>query len=63
LGDLRDLKRFASLAGDGPQAKKDKAKKHPPGYRRRKEKLLGAALASHREIATPLAGSILQNSI
>ncbi|KRR14678.1 hypothetical protein CQ12_11185 [Bradyrhizobium jicamae] len=62
LGDLRDLKRFADLAGDGPQAKKDKAKK-PPGYRRRKEKLLGACLASHREIATPLAGSILQNSI
>ncbi|KRR22410.1 hypothetical protein CQ14_35015 [Bradyrhizobium lablabi] len=61
LGDLRDLQRFASLADDGPQAKKDKAKK-PPGYRRRKEKLLGAALASHRDITKPLLGSVLQIS-
>ena len=58
LGDLRDLQRFAGLASDGPQAKKDKARK-PPGYRRRKEKLLGAALASHRDMTRPLLGSIL----
>ncbi|QHO76824.1 hypothetical protein ACH79_33510 [Bradyrhizobium sp. CCBAU 051011] len=63
LGDLRDIKSFASLAGDGPQAKKGKtSKKRPPGYRRRKEKLLGAALASHRDMAKSFRGSVLQNS-
>lgn len=41
LGDLRDLKRFADLA-DGRDGKR------PPGYRRRKAKLLIAAVEAHR---------------
>ena len=51
LGDLRDLKRFAGLANGSLQAEDGKrGKKHPPGYRRRKEKLLGAAIAAHRDL-------------
>ncbi|MEH2527697.1 MULTISPECIES: CHAD domain-containing protein [unclassified Bradyrhizobium] len=51
LGDLRDLKRFAGLASGSPQAENgNRGKKHPPGYRRRKEKLLGAAIAAHRDL-------------
>jgi CHAD domain-containing protein len=51
LGDLRDLKRFAGLANGSPQAENGKrGKKNPPGYRHRKEKLLGAAIAAHRDL-------------
>jgi CHAD domain-containing protein len=51
LGDLRDLKRFAGLANGSLQAENGKrGKKHPPGYRRQKEKLLGAAIAAHRDL-------------
>ena len=51
LGDLRDLKRFAGLASASPQAENSKrGKRHPPGYRDRKEKLLGAAIAAHRDL-------------
>jgi CHAD domain-containing protein len=51
LGDLRDLKRFAGLASGSPQAENGKqGKKHPPGYRHREEKLLGAAIAAHRDL-------------
>ncbi|WP_291845850.1 CHAD domain-containing protein [Bradyrhizobium sp.] len=51
LGDLRDLKRFAELGlqatapGDG-----QRGKKRPPGYRRRREKLLNAAVKAHRTL-------------
>lgn len=51
LGDMRDLERFAGLAGGSPQADNGKRdRKHPPGYRRRKEKLLDAAIAAHRDL-------------
>jgi len=51
LGDLRDLERFADLAGGSPQADNGKrGKKHPPGYRNRKDKLLGDAIAAHRDL-------------
>ena len=51
LGDMRDLKRFADLASGSPQVENGKpGKKHPPGYRHRKEKLLGAAIAAHHDI-------------
>ena len=50
LGDMRDLKRFAELASGSPQVENGKrGKKHPPGYRHRKEKLLGDA---HRRLIT-----------
>jgi CHAD domain-containing protein len=39
LGDLRDLERFSELAEGSP-----------PGYRRRTEKLLDAAIAAHRDL-------------
>jgi CHAD domain-containing protein len=49
LGDMRDLERFADLAGGSPQAEDGKrGKKHPPGYDHRREKLLGDAIAAHR---------------
>ena len=52
LGDLRDLKRFADLAGSSPQAENGKpGKQHPPGYRHQKQKLLGDAIAAHRDLA------------
>jgi CHAD domain-containing protein len=51
LGDMRDLERFAGLASGSPQVENAKrGKKHPPGYRQRKEKLLGAAIAAHRDL-------------
>jgi CHAD domain-containing protein len=51
LGDMRDLERFAGLAGGSPQADNGKrGKKHPPGYRQRREKLLGVAIAAHRDL-------------
>ena len=50
LGDMRDLERFAGLAGGSPQADNGKGGKHPPGYRRRREKLLGVAVAAHRDL-------------
>lgn len=51
LGDLRDLERFAGLARGSPQAENAKrGKKHPPGYPHQREKLLGAAIAAHRDL-------------
>jgi CHAD domain-containing protein len=51
LGDMRDLERFAGLAGELPQAENDKrGKKQPPGYEHRREKLLGDAIAAHRDL-------------
>ncbi|MEH2534335.1 CHAD domain-containing protein [Bradyrhizobium sp. AZCC 1588] len=51
LGDLRDLKRFAGLASRSPLAENGKRSKvPPPGYRHRREKLLGVAIASYREL-------------
>ncbi|OCK60579.1 CHAD domain-containing protein [Bradyrhizobium sp. LMTR 3] len=51
LGDLRDLKRFAGLASRSPRAENGKRSKvSPPGYRHRREELLGAAIASYREL-------------
>ena len=51
LGDMRDIERFAGLAS-GPlrveNGKRDR--KHPPGYRHRREKLLDAAIAAHRDL-------------
>ena len=51
LGDMRDLERFAGLAGGSPQADNGKrGKKYPPGYRRRRETLLGVAIEAHRDL-------------
>jgi CHAD domain-containing protein len=51
LGDMRDLERFAGLAGGSPQAENDKrGKAQPPGYAHRREKLLGDAIAAHRDL-------------
>jgi CHAD domain-containing protein len=51
LGDMRDLERFAGLAGGSPQAENGtRGKKHPPGYDHRREKLLGDAIAAHRDL-------------
>jgi CHAD domain-containing protein len=51
LGDLRDLKRFADFADGSPQPENGKRdKKRPPGYIRRKEKLLDAATAAYRDL-------------
>jgi CHAD domain-containing protein len=51
LGDLRDLQRFADLSDQSPQATHAKRdKKRPPGYRARREKLLSAAIAAHRDL-------------
>jgi CHAD domain-containing protein len=57
LGDLRDLKRFAGLAAQSAPADNGKrSKKHPPGYRRRREKLLHAAIEAHRSLKQAGAG-------
>jgi CHAD domain-containing protein len=48
LGDLRDLKRFATLGR--PAKGGSPGKKRPPGYGRRRKKLLGAAIAAHRDL-------------
>ena len=51
LGDMRDLERFAGLADGSPLAENGKrGRKHPPGYRDRREKLLDAAIAAHRDL-------------
>ena len=51
LGDMRDLERLAGLADGSPQADNGKrGKKHPPGYRQRREKLLGVVVAAHRDL-------------
>jgi CHAD domain-containing protein len=57
LGDLRDLKRFADLADQSPPARHANGdKKRPPGYRARREKLLSAAIAAHRDLKHAGAG-------
>ena len=51
LGDMRDLERFAALADGSPQADNGKrGDKHPPGYGDRRERLLDAAIAAHRDL-------------
>jgi len=51
LGDMRDLERFADLADESPLAENgNRGRKHPPGYRDRREKLLDAAIAAHRDL-------------
>ena len=51
LGDHRDLRRFVSLAALSPAAEHGKhGREHPPGYRRRREKLLDAAIEAYRSI-------------
>ncbi|MEH2627029.1 CHAD domain-containing protein [Bradyrhizobium sp. AZCC 1719] len=50
LGDLRDLRRFAGLVSHSPRAESGKRSKVPPGYRHRRKVLLGAAIASYREL-------------
>ena len=51
LGDMRDLERFAGLAGGSPQAENGKGRKErPPGYDHRREKLLGDAIAAYRDL-------------
>jgi CHAD domain-containing protein len=51
LGDMRDLERFAALADGSPQADNGKrGNKHPPGYGDRRERLLEAAIAAHRDL-------------
>lgn len=54
LGDMRDLERLADLVGRLPSNRNGKSR--PPGYRRRTEKLLGAAIAAHRELKHTRAG-------
>jgi CHAD domain-containing protein len=48
LGDLRDLRRFARLAA-GLSGVAD-GERRPPGYRRQKDKLLGAAVEAYRDL-------------
>ena len=51
LGDMRDIERFAGLASGPPQVENGKRdRKHPPGYRHRREELLDAAIAAHRDL-------------
>ena len=48
---MRDLERFAGLADRSPQADNGKrGKQHPPGYSHRRERLLEAAIAAHRDL-------------
>ena len=50
LGDLRDLTRFAGLARS-PQTEVGKRRKErPPGYRRRKQKLMDEAIEAYRSL-------------
>lgn len=52
LGDLRDLERFADVAVRPGQAGAiSRQGRHPPGYRRRKEKLLDDAIEAYRRFA------------
>jgi CHAD domain-containing protein len=55
LGDLRDLKRFAGRAAPPVAGEGKRARKRPPGYRRRREKLLGAAVEAYHDLK--LAGA------
>jgi CHAD domain-containing protein len=57
LGDLRDLKRFADHADKSMSGSGKAARKHPPGYRHRTEKLLNAAIAAHRDLKDARAAS------
>jgi CHAD domain-containing protein len=51
LGDMRDLERFGDCAGGSPRGENiEPDKKHPPGYRHQREKLLSAAVAAHRDL-------------
>jgi CHAD domain-containing protein len=50
LGDLRDLKRFGRLSAISPHVDAAPGDRRPPGYRRRKEKLLEAAVAAYRSL-------------
>jgi CHAD domain-containing protein len=51
LGDMRDLERFAGLADGSAQVENGKrGKEHPPGYRHRRDRLLGDATAAHRDL-------------
>ena len=55
LGDMRDLERLADLVGQAA-SNAERGKPRPPGYRRRTEKLLAAAIAAHRELKHAKAG-------
>jgi len=46
LGDHRDIERLAGLARSGEDGKR----KPPPGYRRRKQKLMNDAVEAHRSL-------------
>ena len=48
LGDLRDLERLDGLARSPRAEDGTRRKKHPPGYRRQREKLLKAAIEAYR---------------
>jgi CHAD domain-containing protein len=51
LGDMRDLERFAGCADGSLRAENGKrGSKNPPGYRHQREKLLGVAVAAHRDL-------------
>jgi len=50
LGDLRDLRRFAGQAVPPPAEDGKRRGKRPPGYRRRKEKLLNGAIEAYRRL-------------
>jgi CHAD domain-containing protein len=50
LGDLRDLKRFGRLSAISPHEDDAPSDRRPPGYRRRKEELLEAAVAAYRSL-------------
>ena len=56
LGDLRDLERFADLADRSLAESGKRAGKHPPGFRRRTEKLLDAAVAAHSDLRHAASG-------
>ena len=47
LGDLRDLRRFSKLR---PSDGGDISMSAPPGYRRKRDKLLGAAIDAYRDL-------------
>jgi CHAD domain-containing protein len=50
LGDHRDLERFAGLAQSARAEDGTRRKKYPPGYRRRRETLLKAAIEAYRSL-------------
>jgi CHAD domain-containing protein len=53
LGDLRDLRRLAGLAVPPPAENGKRREKRPPGYRRRKERLLNAAIEAYGHLKRP----------